>query len=278
MTHKGDYEDWRKLFQKEQNGKNPEDILYRPVQEIEIAPYADQKTRTGSSFTSSDLRFSHTFLVDHSSAHWLSKLSEKLKQYQIKTILSESEMSYHSDYDYLRDISSHGLSVHKPESEGGSVILDFYSPNILPRIKHFFSSFENKSRELWITPGDDFLWNTALYRGIRKHLISLSDKGVSSIEFCIYIPLQKRTLTPAESQLIPLSNQFLSMMVSGINHCIWDIRNACEWQVSHLIYLLNVPEILEREGNILTEHDPIYGSDFFEELSDKVVEYLQEIE
>jgi len=276
MTYKSQYEEWRKLFQTEKKGKGPEDVLYRPVPEIKMAPYVDRKIKSAPSFTRSHLPFSHSFLVDSSSTIWLSELSSKLKQYQINKIFCAAEIPFNQVFEKLQNISAHGRKVYKPEIEGGPIVLNFASEDILVRLKHFFSEWKNEPQELWIMPGEDFLWNIALYRGIQKKLTSLSVKESSSVEISIYFPLQKRILTPNESQLIPMSNQFLSMMISGINHCIWDVRNASDWQISHLRYLLNVPEILEREGKILTSEDPIGGSDFFEELSDQVVGYLHE--
>ncbi len=277
MTDIKDYEDWRKLFRAEQKGKSPEDRMYQPVPEVEISPYLIQKESSNPSFPNYHSGVSHSFVIDSCSVFWLSDFADQLKPYQIKKIYGDIYlMMERKENNSLQKIDFESRVDYKPENNQAPIIFDFRDKAILNKINESAGFLLDSDRDIWITPGDDFLWNIALIRGLRKYLVNISGHTFFSHRFSIYLPLKESEHKENEIQLIPLSNQLLSMMVSGLSHFIWDIRKISDWQHSNLFYLLNVPEILAREGKILIEKDPIQGSDFIEELSDKVFNYLQE--
>lgn len=282
MTNSKSYEAWQNLFEKEQKGKTPESKSYQPVNGLNMLPYSEQSQIPPTSFPHIQKIFLHSFIADTSTVKWLVHQSESLNQYQIKSIFYTNNTDQQDDTlevfeniaEVFANIASDGIVQLETDPQSKIPVLDFGAPDILSDIKECCSDSHENQGKIRIIPGTDLLWNIGLLRGWMKHQAAQAMKSTDPSPFSIYIDLQSYN-TNQEDQLINLTNQFISMMVCGLHHCIWDLRNISEWQKSHFYNLLNIPEILTREGHILTDTDPIAGSGFFEELSAKVFNHLQ---
>ena len=276
MTDKKDFEAWKVLFQKEQKGMSPDEMAYHPISEISIPPYTPGTIDNGPYFPHTYSHFVHSFHIDNNSAIWLTELSDELKGYliestmgKIKSELDEKLISSFGDNESENKQPKFRTHVEMP------LILNFRDNDVLTRVKKAMTNFEIMGgQSIAIIPGDDFILNVGLIRGIQKYMNQRFGSSNSLQNASIFIPVHDGTIPGDESLLIPLTNQFLSLMVVGIHRCIWDIRRVNEWQKANLTYLLNVPELLVREGKIFQGQDVIYGSGLFEELSDQVHQEL----
>lgn len=279
MTNNKSYEAWQSLFEKEQKGKTPESRFYQPVAGLNMLPYSAHDQNSPASFPHPQKIFSHSFIADASSTNstkWLAHHSESLSQYQINSIFYTNNTDQKDDMlEAFQNRVSEGIINLETDPQSKIPVFNFGAPDILSDIKQYCNNSHENQGKIRIIPGTDFLWNVGLLRGWMKHQVTQSIESADPCLFSIYIDLQSYN-TEQEDQLINLTNQFISMMVCGLHHCIWDLRNISEWQKGHFHNLLNIPEILTREGHILTGTDPIAGSDFFEELSEKIFNSLQE--
>lgn len=275
MSKKKEIHKWRELFSREQQGKKPEEMMYQPTPEISTLPYFDLKRYPSPSFQCGGTHISHSFVVDVKSLKWFSNYAERLKPYNIRSIYGYSNVV--KDKQVLRLLEKIDHKDYKGSLPGDDHlrILDFRFKNDLQLIKETIRKAQPENPLYWVIPAYDFLWNVGLLRGIEKYISNSTEKISVGDFFQIYLPLKELHHNENESQLIPLSNQILSLMVSGVNHFIWDVREISHWQEMHLTTIMNVPEILAREGKVLSKEDPIQGSAFFEELSNKVYHFLR---
>ena len=276
MTENKDFERWESLFQKELKGKTPAEMAYHPHPDIMMIPYAHGLTKASQSFTSSASGVTHSFVIDEDSAPWLPGIWDRLQEYEIVSLVGAEEDAPGVNLGELaRELAQIDEMAGLPNIQPPPVILDFGAVSVLEKFKEVVRSPTSENRNLAITPGHDFIWNTALLRGLQKYQLKIrEDQGLLSLE-SVYIAWRHLDLSGEEGQLIPLTNRLLSLMTGGLHHMIWDIREASEWQKANLNYLLNVPEILVREGRIFQDRDVIRGSGLFEELSDRIVRQLE---
>ncbi|HLU94901.1 MAG TPA: hypothetical protein VKZ54_12280 [Membranihabitans sp.] len=275
MTENKDFERWESQFQKELKGKTPAEVAYHPHPDIVMTPYSQGWTKGTPSFTSSASGVTHSFVIDEESTSWLPGMWDRLQEYEIVSLVGTEEDTPDVNLDEwaheLAQIDERGgLRIQPPP-----VILDFGAISVLDKIKETMQKSDSEKRNLAVTPSHDFIWNTALLRGLQKYKLKIGeDPGPLSLE-SVYIAWRHLDLSGEEGQLIPLTNRLLSLMTGGLHHMIWDVREASKWQKANLNYLLNVPEILVREGRIFQDQDVIRGSGLFEELSDRIVRQLE---
>lgn len=273
MSHKKGIEAWREEFKRERNGRKPEVYSYQPNSEIEIPPYLDRQNKPTTAISPVSPDASHSFVIDkHDQAEFLGLLP-KLEDYQCEFLYQYEDGNDSFTSSPIKNKTPQSTSgAGLPNSNSTSlVILDLNQKSVLEDTRHHLAEFSGKNLNLCLIPGDDFLWNTGYVRGIQKYNKSLPDKTKIADPVSIYIPLHSIPAAENERQLIPLTNRILSFMVCGLHHCMWDLRDWKDWQKKHLHLLLNIPEILTRESEILSNGDVVRGSDFLESLSDKVL-------
>lgn len=274
MKDKKEFEAWKLLFQREQKGKSPEELSYAPNSLIRMAPYIPQSAPDNPDLEYAGTEILHSFWVDNDSARWIAEVASQFSGYAI-----------HSGMGSL-DLDSVGLLKTAFQQPGSDAVFESDAP--LPQVLDLGKEDVMIETRAWLKayskdqgigiaflPGDDFIWNVAMIRGIGKFLIRHFDNRTTLTHAAIYTPLNAPSSPDDESRLIPLTNQILAMMVCGISRCIWDIRKATDWQKTNLKYYLNIPEILSREGKVLQDQDPIRGSGLFEELSDRIGKDLE---
>lgn len=275
MTEIKEYEAWSTLFRVDQQGKSPHDMVYQPVPEVSLTPYQNPANKGPNFHEHLVSHISHSMVINSKTAELLNNNSINTASYEIDSVYGiNSDNNSMKGNQFFETFQPKKFEHVLPEKRVNLQILDFRNKTILEDLKKVLHRFDaQNNHHIWITPGHDFFWNIGLIRGIKKYQSSNIKQNSTSVPLSVYVPLQ--TYQQAnESQLIALSNQLLSTLISGIGHFVWDLRNSSSWQLENLSYLLNVPEILVREGKILGEKDPIKGSGFFEELSDQVATYL----
>src|SRR5690606_31334441 len=248
MTENKDFERWESLFQKELKGKTPAEMAYHPHPDIMMSPYSQGLTQGNPSFTSSASGVTHSFLVDEDSASWLPGMWDRLQEYEIVSLIGAEDTPGVDLDEWVRELAQIDKGAGIPIIQPPPVILDFGAVSVLDKIKETMQKSDAEKRNLAVTPGHDFIWNTALLRGLNKYKLKIGeDPDPLSLE-SVYIAWRHLDLSDEEGQLIPLTNRLLSLMTGGLPHIIWDVREASKWQKANLNYLLNVPEILVREG------------------------------
>lgn len=273
MKDKKEFEDWESLFEREQKGRTPEELSYSPISSIQIPPYIPQSVPDSPDLGHGATEIFHSFWVDNVSARWIAHVSDQLSGYAIHSILG----SLDQDSAELLEMAFQHPGSDRILGKDTAVphVLDLGKEDVLNETRNWFKTYnETQGNGIAFLPSHDFIWNVAMVRGIGKLLFHHFGDRAPLAHASIYTPLHAPSRPGDESRLIPLTNQILSMMVSGISRCIWDTRKANDWQKTNLNYYLNIPEILLREGKVFQDEDPIRGSGLFEELSDRIVNEL----
>lgn len=266
---------WKSLFQREQQGKTPDDMSYAPIASINMPPYIPGSRENETAFGTRVSTVEHCFWVDNSAVEWFTGMADQLAGYDKITfqgnLNTDNANRLRNALQSRVDSKNFTLKIKEPLPD----ILDLGNPGVLSDIRSLFRQGIPPPGGVVFQPGHDFIRNIGLIRGIQKHLYPSEGENSSVLHSGIYIPFHEQENKSREGNLIPLTNQILSMMISGLHRFIWDVRSANTWQKANLIYFLNIPEILAREGNVFQEKDPIRGSGFFEELSDQIARTLQ---
>src|SRR5680860_215408 len=201
MSDKQGYEAWLELFRQEQKGKSPEDMMYQPVPEISTLPYLVERRSTipssshGSttpSFFNRNDKISHSFVIDVGACFLIWDLCEKLKLYHIKAVYGDlNVMTERKELKALQSINPEDFVGSLPGDDDAPLILDFGNKFILEHVKDAINTQLQDKYYIWITPGDDFLWNIALIRAIRKYLNITPGQTLFFPRMSIYLPLQE---------------------------------------------------------------------------------------
>lgn len=274
MKDKKEIETWELLFQREQKGKTPEELPYAPNSSIKMPPYIPQSISDSPDLGHAATEILHTFWVDNVSARWIAGISDQFSGYAIHSVMGSQ------DQDSTELLKT---AFQQPGSDAVfetvaplPIVLDLGKEDVLIETRNWLKAYsKNQGIGIAFLPGDDFIWNVAIVRGIGKFLHRHFNDSTQLNHASIYMPLHAPSMPDDESRLISMTNQILSMMVSGVSRCIWDVRKANDWQKANLNYYLNIPEILLREGKVFQDKDPIRGSGAFEELSDRIVNELE---
>lgn len=278
MNDAKDVNAWKSLFRTEQKGKTPEEFTYAPLDGWQVGPYSTYETPESQAFEHQNFGVSHSLIVD--SGHSSGFLSEsELDDYQVDFMkILPPQKSNVGDWIYVSRTA--GLNVESSDIQSSEIqkesvfVVNAGKREVLDLMKNNMVGVADQPDRMALIPGDDFIWNVALCRGLFKYFEKVKGRGEVKPSYSIYLPLGRFESPHGEGQLISLTSQILSMMVGGLVHCVWDFRNASSWQEEHFQYFLNIPEILAREGQVLVGADPLQGSGMWEELSDRVLAYL----
>ena len=273
MNDTKDLNTWKSLFRTEQKGKNPEEFTYAPIEGLQVLPYSTYESPESQRFEHQNFGISHSLIVE--SGYRTGFISEvELDDYQVDFMKILPPHKRNVD-DWLSVHRSARLEAESSEVKKESIfVINAGKKDVLDLIRKNLVGEADQPDRIALIPGEDFIWNVALCRGVFKYFEKERDEIKPA--FSIYLPMGRVEASHEEGQLISLTSQILSMMVGGLAHVIWEVRNASSWQLKHFHYLLNIPEILVREGQVLVSGDPLEGSGIWEELSDRVSAYIHQ--
>ncbi|HLT93772.1 MAG TPA: hypothetical protein VKZ56_04385 [Membranihabitans sp.] len=274
MNDNLDLDQWEALFRDELGGKDPMDKALNSVPPIQMGPYVPIQLGDFKPYPGRAKDLSYWFWLNDVSWNWFSEKVRELTEYPITGFFLDNDLDI-SPQILLRPLRYKDDEEIFIRDTSDILRIDLGLLNAIDEAKkgmEFLRSYPNGS--LVFVAGHDFIRNVSLIRGLFKAIGDNMPARDDRSRFYGMIDLNTLVSQQDESMLIPSTNQILALLVCGVADFIWDVRIASPWTQSHLNYLLNIPEILFREGKVLLPKDPFQGSSFFETLSDRIARHI----
>lgn len=277
MKKQGTFEDWKALFQKE-TGRSSDEAGYHPAPGLSSPVYIDEGGKTAM-YPEPEFEtrppVSHQLIIEPGLESFLADQASDLSDYLITTItgIGFTPEEKRRMEEFLAGKEDFSLEFWQDSPSYFDLAEAKARPELLFQWREDLLNSEGK---WWFAPADDLLWNTGILRGIQKLTSDSGPGNKDKHDPEAYIRTAFLEHAGDEEQLIPLTNRLLAMAIAGIRHYVWDLRGMTPWQRDHWFLLLNVPEILSREAQIFSYGDPLEGSGFFENWSNRVRDFMED--